>query len=208
MHRLIILVVMFTAVISVGCEKKTPRQNSGNNDPGSVQTPVPAEVEIPLEEKYVAVAPKGEKKLYAESFLWEKAPEFVVEKWLGEEPQTEGKYLLIEFWATWCGPCRKTVPELNEFHEKYGDKLVVIGVSDEKEDVVQKYADENIHYYAAIDTQARMKKQLKVQGIPHAIVVEPGGSVVWQGFPLLGGHELTTDVIGKILAVGETSEAK
>jgi len=44
--------------------------------------------------------------------------------------------------------------------------------------------------------------------VPHAIVIEPGGYVVWEGFPLQKGYELTDDIIQKILAVGRAQAAK
>src|SRR5947207_9810004 len=73
----------------------------------------------------------AEKQLWAKSFINQKAPELVVEKWLSKEPDRKGKFVLIDFWATWCPPCRKAIPELNAFHKKFGDKLIVIGISDE-----------------------------------------------------------------------------
>ena len=78
------------------------------------------------------------KKLWADSFLNKKAPEFVVEEWISQQPKLKGKFILIDFWATWCGPCRKAIPELNEFAKKFGKKLVVIGISDETADKVKE----------------------------------------------------------------------
>lgn len=140
-----------------------------------------------------------EKKLWAKTFLNQEAPELIVEKWLTPEPKREGKFVLIDFWATWCPPCRKAVPELNPLQKKFGDRLVVIGISDENEDKVKSLKDPKMEYNVAIDTQARTKKVLGVTGIPHVILVDPQGIVKWEGFPFLSGHELTEEVMGKIL---------
>ena len=77
---------------------------------------------------------------------------------------------------------------------------MVIGVSDETEEAVKKHSDPKIEYASAIDRQARMKKALEVTGIPHCIIIDPTGIVRWEGFPFLGGHELTEKVIADILA--------
>ena len=141
-----------------------------------------------------------EKKIWARSFLNQKAPELFVEKWLSKEPDRKGKFVLIDFWATWCGPCRKAIPELNALHKKFGDKLVVIGVSDERENKVKTTSDPKIEYFSAIDTQERTKKAVGVTGIPHVLIIDPQGIVRWEGFPLLEGHELTEKVVAEILA--------
>lgn len=140
-----------------------------------------------------------EKKLWAKSFLNQKAPELIVEKWLTPEPKRDGKFVLIDFWATWCGPCRKAIPELNALQKKFGDRLVVIGISDESEDKVKSLKDPKMEYTVAIDTQGRTKKLLEVTGIPHVILVDPKGIVKWEGFPLLTGYELSPAVVSKIL---------
>ena len=85
--------------------------------------------------------------------------------------------------------------------------LVVIGISDESEEAVQAMKAPRIEYSVAVDTQARMKKALGIVGIPHAIILEPQGSVVWEGFPLLKGHELTLETVEQILAAETRSRS-
>jgi len=146
-----------------------------------------------------------EKRLWAASYLYCEAPKLEVEEWLGDRPDTKGKYVLLEVWNTWCPPCRRSIELLNRLHKKFGEELVVIALCDEEPDVVEKMTKAGEHKmecYNAIDTRKRTRDALEVVGVPHAIVIEPGGYVVWEGFPLQPGFELTGEKIERILAVG------
>jgi cytochrome c biogenesis protein CcmG, thiol:disulfide interchange protein DsbE len=140
-----------------------------------------------------------EKNLYAKSFINQKAPDLYVTKWLTEEPKREGKFLLLDFWATWCGPCRKAIPELNKFYKEFKNDLVVIGISNEKEEVIKRMQVPQIEYYSAIDSTEQMEKILEIRGIPHVLIIDPEGYVRWQGYPLYPGFELTSDIIKEII---------
>ncbi len=72
------------------------------------------------------------------------APKPVIEKFVrGTEPKwfEPGKVYVVEFWATWCGPCRMSMPHLSDVSEKYKDSVVIVGISDEKLETVTKFLD-------------------------------------------------------------------
>jgi cytochrome c biogenesis protein CcmG/thiol:disulfide interchange protein DsbE len=196
-----------------GCDTPKPDANTttaaptASADTGEPCTPKDAPQAKVMPADPGSATPKKPRRMWATSYRWAKAPELVVEKWLTDKPDTKGKYVLIEFWATWCPPCRRSIPLLNKFHKKYADELVVIGLSEESEADVRKLKTPNVEYFSAIDTQMRMKKEMGVFGIPHVIILEPGGFVIWEGFPLLKDYELTEEIIDKILAVGRKLKA-
>ena len=195
-----------------GCAPQAPAGNGNKKVGAAASTGEPCTTQGAPAPKVMpadpgSARPKKPRRMWATSYRWAKAPDLVVEKWLTDKPETKGKYVLIEFWATWCPPCRRSIPLLNKFHKKYGKELVVIGISEEPEAAVRKLKTPKIEYYSAFDTEQRMYKELGVFGIPHVIIVEPGGFVIWEGFPLLPDYELTEEIIEKILAVGRKLKA-
>ena len=148
---------------------------------------------------FVTVLNAQQKRLWANSFLDKAAPTFVVEEWISEKPETAGKFVLIDFWATWCGPCKKAIPELNTFQKEFKDNLVVIGISDEIRAKVIRQLRPKIEYYSAIDTSKTMNDAYGVTGIPHCVLIDPNGIVRWEGWPQQTSYELTSQVIRDII---------
>lgn len=119
----------------------------------------------------------------ADKFVGQPGPEFHVQEWISDQADTDGKYILIDFWATWCGPCIRAIPHMNELHTEFGDKVAVVGVSNESRSEVEAMSRPAMNYYSAIDPQSRMGRFFQIRSIPHAVLINPEGVVLWKGHP-------------------------
>jgi thiol-disulfide isomerase/thioredoxin len=122
-------------------------------------------------------------EISAKSFLNRPAPDIAADKWLTPPPNLTGKFLLLDFWATWCGPCRQSIPQLNGLASRFKDKLVVIGLSDQTEQEVRRMTEPKIEYAIAIDAQHRASSAFGVERIPHTVLIDPKGIVRFEGHP-------------------------
>ena len=112
-------------------------------DPGGVCTAAQ-----PAAGQAVAAGPK---QMWASSRLFTDAPPLEVGKWLTDKPDLDGKFLVIEFWRTWCGACKRMTPFLNNLQAKHGDELAVIALTCEAEEAVQAYKGPKLEYFLALD---------------------------------------------------------
>lgn len=102
------------------------------------------------------------------------------------------KVYIVEFWATWCAPCKRSIPHLTALQQRFGDDgLVIVGISDEKLNTVQRYVatmGDKMEYRVAIDkslsTNKRYTKPFKTPGIPWAFVIDKAGRIMWNGHPM------------------------
>jgi thiol-disulfide isomerase/thioredoxin len=92
----------------------------------------------------------------------------------------KGKVVLVNFWATWCPPCRAEIPDLIALQNKYGDKLVVIGVSEDDSPVadVKRFATEqHINYPVVMETPELAKIFRGIVALPTTFVIGPDGKI-------------------------------
>lgn len=96
----------------------------------------------------------------------------------------KGKYVLVDFWASWCGPCRREIPVVREVWEKYrGDKFEVVGVAvwDKRDNTLEAAAELGIGWPQIIDAQGVPTDLYGIAGIPHIILFAPDGTIAARG---------------------------
>jgi thiol-disulfide isomerase/thioredoxin len=149
------------------------------------------------------------------------APAFQVSRTLKGKPHKalqKGQLYVVEFWATWCGPCRMSIPHLTELATKHAGKVTFIGVDvwerpktgenlNQLVDAFVKEMGPKMGYDVAQDTEEghmakAWLKAAEAPGIPMAFVVDAQGRIAWMGHPmeldpvlenlLAGKHDLTT----------------
>lgn len=106
------------------------------------------------------------------------------ETWITKKANTSGRVVVLDFWATWCGPCKKAMPMLDELYKANRANLAIIGISDEPQSKVQGFLNEHKHaYFQAVDEKTTVKGALNITAIPHCVVMSSDGIVRWQGNP-------------------------
>ena len=97
-----------------------------------------------------------------------------------------GKVVLVNFWATWCPPCRKEMPDLDALYKKFRDKgLVILAISDEDAAKVDPFIAEHKYAYPILlDPGDKVTKQMAVEGIPKSFVYDREGKLVAQAMDM------------------------
>jgi len=142
----------------------------------------------------VLLASGCERRAATSAKLGDPAPPLASLEWVKNGPveMKPGTVYVVEFWATWCPPCRVSIPHLTELQHKYKDRnLVIVGISTEKVDKVRPFVEQKgseMDYAVAVDTgEAVSRGYMDAFGrntIPSAFVVDANGKIVWVGHPM------------------------
>jgi len=192
-------------LLTIGCREKSMPELTSRVEPNAsprieieepVTGPTPSEAPSDPSEPEPRPLPKAPETLT----IGDPSPGLEIAKWIKGSP-VNGKLAdgvhVIEFWATWCGPCLAGMPHISELQKKFDDKVTFIGVTREDEATVDKFLSSQasdgrnwndvIEYRLAIDdrawTNTAYMRAAGQNGIPCAFIVGRDGVVEWIGHP-------------------------
>jgi len=129
----------------------------------------------------ITVEPRPESPAMS-SLLGKPAPAFAATALIGSVApklaDLRGHVVVLDFWATWCGPCSYTIPRLNELHHKHAAAgLRIVGFSGEDPDVIRAFGAKLIDYTIAHDPDDAIAKSYLREGIPMFVVIDKAGVI-------------------------------
>ncbi len=100
--------------------------------------------------------------------------------------EQRGKVVLVNFWATWCPPCRKEMPDLEGLYKQFKDQgLVILAISDEVESKVRPFvAEQKVTYPILLDPGRKVNDIFQIEGIPKTFVYDRNGKLVAQSIDM------------------------
>jgi thiol-disulfide isomerase/thioredoxin len=203
-----VCVLAIVIAASPGCRDSSPTSPTTGDSVGTGKT-----VEPSLDESVSSEPPGREADDAGSLGIGSPAPPLSVAQWINGESIDgfkPGQVYVVEFWATWCPPCRTSMPHLSQLQQHYGDQVKFVGVTEEPEETVKGFLEkeqspgktwtEVVQYCLAVDaegaTSAAYMKAAQQSGIPTAFIVGRDAVVEWIGHPMSMDAPLAKVVAG------------
>ncbi|WHZ00598.1 redoxin domain-containing protein [Neobacillus sp. YX16] len=110
-----------------------------------------------------------------------KAPDFELKTLSGDTVKLsdlKGKKVMLNFWATWCPPCKAEMPAMEEFHKEAGDEVVILAVNIDPHLDVKAFVDENgITFPIPLDAEDKVNETYQVLSIPTTYFIDTNGNI-------------------------------
>ncbi|MGD1006076.1 MAG: TlpA disulfide reductase family protein [Ignavibacteriaceae bacterium] len=166
MKKLSISIILFSLLLLAGCNKNAS--------------------DINKEQKNSSELDKGNNTADNLNSGGNKAPDFTLISPAGKKVSLsdyKGKVVIVDFWATWCPPCRKGIPDLIDIQTEFGSKVAVIGISvdtDTKDQVASFTQNFNINYTILFATPDVVRSYGNIESIPTSFIIDKNGNIVNQ----------------------------
>jgi len=180
-RRILLLVVLAAAI---ACHKretpapKAPAQTRGVSSTGT-EAPTP-----PTPATSTGTAVGSAMPAFTADLLDGKKFDVAAEK---------GNVVLLNLWATWCGPCRFEIPELEAMHNKLaprGFKVVGVSLDESGRDAVKEFVEQHkMTYPIALDPEGKLANIFQTTVIPTSVVIDRGGKIVWKHYGLIEAND-------------------
>ena len=133
--------------------------------------------------------------LAASDLAGQTAPDFALKSATGENlrlSEYRGDVVMINFWATWCGPCRQEMPLLNELFNRYqrvGFNLLGVNIDDDSRRAMQMVEDLGVNFPVLFDETKEVSKLYQVEAMPVTVIVDREGTVRYVHHGYKPGYE-------------------
>ncbi len=179
------LISLFLFSFSIfGCSRNAGSDNQNNSDTPNFTN-----------QQYVPETPAANSS---------KAPDFNLVDTQGKNislSKLAGKVVIIDFWATWCPPCRRGIPDLIDIQKQFKNKVVVVGISvdtDTKSNVVPFIKSMGINYPIVYATQSVVQDYGNIESIPTTFIIDKKGNIANQHVGLTDKSVLIDEIQGLI----------
>ena len=183
------IAVLFSSLAMLGCNRNASSNANSNNNNKVSESPMNSDANSSDENS---------------AFENQEAPGFTLTDTKGKKislAEYKGKIVIIDFWATWCPPCRRGIPDLIKIQKEYKNKVTVIGISldtDTKKDVVPFMKNMGINYTVVYANAQVVQDYGNVEAIPTSFIIDKEGKIIDQHIGLTP-EETYINEINKLL---------